>query len=181
MSRISRIRLRSQRMYDDESYYWRALFVNAALRFCWMMGFIPAYRISIMDGSVHETFSQSNSWTFVILATLEIVCCIWGIIKVELETIKLLNGNGNDLAMASTADEYLREEGAWNVWRTHEAVSTDETSDSEHSTASSNRTYRWLGISVNRGVRKWVYLLELSLWPLAFLAGGYYVVINDFD
>eukprot|EP00956_Cyclotella_meneghiniana_P039274 scaffold168487_cov74-Cyclotella_meneghiniana.AAC.2 len=182
VSRISRIRLRSQRMYDDESYYWRALFVNAALRFCWMMGFIPAYRISIMDGSVHETFSQSNSWTFVILATLEIVrCCIWGIIKVELETIKLSNGNGNELAMASTADEYVREEGAWNVWRTHEAVSTDELSDSDHSTASSNRTYRWLGISVSRGVRKWVYLIELSLWPLAFLAGGYYVVINDFD
>jgi hypothetical protein len=182
ISRISRIRLRSQRMYDDDSFYWRALFINAALRFCWMMGFIPAYRISILDGSVQETFSQTNSWTFVILATLEIVrCSIWGIIKVELETIKLANGNENDLTMASTADEYLRE-GRWHVWQTHEAVSTDETSDQESTKSdSSNRKYRWLGIAVNRGFLKWMYLIELSLWPLAFLVIGFYVVSKDFD
>jgi hypothetical protein len=169
-------------MYDDDSFYWRALFINAALRFCWMMGFIPAYRISILDGSVQETFSQTNSWTFVILATLEIVrCSIWGIIKVELETIKLANGNENDLTMASTADEYLRE-GRWHVWQTHEAVSTDETSDQESTKSdSSNRKYRWLGIAVNRGFLKWMYLIELSLWPLAFLVIGFYVVSKDFD
>ncbi|KAL3783264.1 hypothetical protein ACHAWO_013356 [Cyclotella atomus] len=179
MSRISRIRLRSQRMYDDESYYWRALFVNASLRFCWMMGFIPAYRISIMDGTVQETFSQSNSWTFVILATLEIVrCCIWGIIKVELETIKLANGNDNDMTSASIADEYLRE-GRWHVWKTHEEVNADEMA--ENDPTASNRRYRWLGISVNRGFLKWVYLLELSLWPIAFVLIGYYVVATDFD
>jgi hypothetical protein len=167
-------------MYDDESYYWRALFVNASLRFCWMMGFIPAYRISIMDGTVQETFSDTNSWTFVILATLEIIrCCIWGIIKVELETIKLANGNDNDMTTASTADEYLRE-GKWHVWKTHEAVNTDEVAEND-SPASSNRKYRWLGISVNRGFLKWVYLFELSLWPIAFVVIGYYVVATEFD
>lgn len=176
LSRISRITIRSQRMFHDQSYYWRALFINATLRFCWMMGFIPAYRISILDGSVQETFSQTNSWTFVILATLEIVrCCIWGIIKVELETIKLVSGEGNDLAMASKADEYLRE-GKWNVWHTHEAAGTEDSAE----TGSTARKYRWLGISVQRGFIKWVYLIELSVWPLAFLAIGYYVVVNDF-
>ena len=176
ISRISRISIRPQRMFHDQSYYWRALLVNATLRFCWMMGFIPAYRISILDGSVQETFSQTNSWTFVILATLEIVrCCIWGIIKVELETIKLVNGDGNDLAMASKADEYLRE-GKWNVWNTHEVVCTEDFSEN----GSTARKYRWLGMSVQRGFIKWVYLIELSVWPLAFLAIGYYVVVNDF-
>lgn len=180
LSRLSRIRLRSQRMFDDESYYWRALIANAALRFCWMMGFIPAYRISILDGSVQETFSQTNSWTFVILATLEIVrVCIWGIIKVELETIKLTNGTDSDLGMASTADEYLRE-GKWNVWRTHEAGQPEELSESGP-IYSSNRKYRWLGIAVNRGFLKWMYLLELSLWPVAFVVMGYYIVSTDFD
>lgn len=140
-----------------------------------MMSFIPAYRISIMDGSIQETFSQTNTWTFVILATLEIVrCCIWGIIKVELETIKLTNGTDNDLANASTADEYLRE-GKWNVWRTHDVADTDKSCDS------SNRTYRWLGVPVSRGFLKLMYLIELSLWPIAFLMIGYYVIAIDFE
>ncbi len=115
--RFDQIRLRPKRLFDDDKFYWRALFVNAALRFCWMMGFIPAYRVSIMDGSTQETFADKfNGWLFVILGALEIFRrSIWGIIKVELETIKLTSGGDNDLAMASTADEYLRE-GKWNAW-----------------------------------------------------------------
>ena len=123
MPRWNQIRLRPQRLFDDDSFYWRALFINAALRCCWMMSFIPAYRVSILDGTTQETFEGgSQSWLFVILGALEIVRrCIWGIIKVELETIKLTNGGENDLAMASTADEYLRE-GKWNAWHKSNVV-----------------------------------------------------------
>ena len=181
LTQISRIRLRSQRMYDDKMFYWRALSINAALRFCWMMGFIPAYRISIWDGSVQETFSQTNSWTFVILATLEIFrCCIWGIIKVELETIKLSYTNNNDMIMASTADEYLRE-GMWKVWPTSPKCAEDGAAMtagpfSESDPAAVQPSYRWLGMKVSSRFLKLAYLLELSLWPLSSLVLGYYVV-----
>ncbi|KAL7522911.1 hypothetical protein ACHAWX_007654 [Stephanocyclus meneghinianus] len=187
LSRMSRIRLRSQRMYDDDMFYWRALFINAALRFCWMMGFIPAYRISILDGSVQETFSQTNSWTFVILATLEIIrCCIWGIIKVELETIKLSNSSEKDLKMAATTDEYLRE-GMWNDWSTIKPEDAIERSTSatgvltETDLIAPSQTHRWLGLTVGSGFLQWAFLIELSLWPVAFLGLGYYIIFTDFD
>eukprot|EP00581_Thalassiosira_minuscula_P018742 CAMPEP_0183712944 /NCGR_PEP_ID=MMETSP0737-20130205/7972_1 /TAXON_ID=385413 /ORGANISM="Thalassiosira miniscula, Strain CCMP1093" /LENGTH=367 /DNA_ID=CAMNT_0025941683 /DNA_START=108 /DNA_END=1208 /DNA_ORIENTATION=+ len=112
------IRLRPKRLFDDDSYYRKALFINAALRCCWMYGFIPAYRVSIADGSTQVTFvDKAHGWSFVLLATLEIFRrSIWGIIKVELETIKLMGSEGgeNDLDNAGTADEYLRE-GMWKV------------------------------------------------------------------
>ncbi|KAL7531866.1 hypothetical protein ACHAXR_004287 [Thalassiosira sp. AJA248-18] len=110
------IRLRPKRLFDDDSFYWKALFLNATLRFCWMAGFFQAYRVSISDGSTQVTFvDKAHGWSFVLLATLEIFRrCIWGIIKVELETIKLTCEGENDLDMASTAEEYLRE-GKWKV------------------------------------------------------------------
>ena len=49
-----------------------------------MAGFIPAYRVSITDGSTKVTFvDNAHGWSFVLLATLEI-----------LETIKLTSGGG---------------------------------------------------------------------------------------
>lgn len=113
---LPRVRLRPKRLFEDDSFYWKALFVNAVLRFCWMAGFIPAYWVSIYSGSTQVTFvDKAHGWAFVLLATLEIFRrCIWSIFKVELETIKLTNGDENILAMASTADEYLKE-GLWRV------------------------------------------------------------------
>ncbi len=128
----NQIRLRPQRLFDDDAFYWRALFGNTVLRFCWMMNFIPAYRVSIMDGSTQETFGGgTQSWSFVVLAVLEIFRrCVWGIIKVELETIKLTTGEKNDLTMASTADEYLRE-GMWNAWRKSSDIDDSETDEAQ--------------------------------------------------
>ena len=114
--RWDQIRLRPKRLFEEDSFYWKAFVVNAALRFCWMAGFIPAYRVSITDGSTQVTFvDKAHGWSFVLIASLEILrLTLWGIIKLELETIKLTNGGESDLAMASIAEEYLRE-GKWKV------------------------------------------------------------------
>jgi hypothetical protein len=102
---LGQIRLRPQRLFDV-SFYQKAL-LACALRFCWMAGFIPAYRVSILDGSTQITFvDKVQGWSFVLMAIAEIVrLCTWSIIKVELETIRLMNGGENFSATTSTADE----------------------------------------------------------------------------
>ena len=123
LPRCGQIRLRPKRLFDDDSYYWKALFVNAILRPCWMAGFIPAYRVSIADRLKQVTFvDKAHGWSFVLMAMLEIFRrSIWAIIKVELETIRLkdqpnntLNSEGQNTDMAPTANESLRE-GSWKT------------------------------------------------------------------
>ena len=225
------IRLRPKRLFYDDSFYWKALVVNAGLRFCWMTGFIPAYRVSIYDGSTQVTFvDKAHGWSFVLLSALEIFRrSIWAIIKVELETIKLTGEGENDLAMASVADEYIRD-GKWNVpfdalkskdsnWRCRSnkskptleddtkvvwletsskkstyskleqtesattlgtpesaALSTDET---PKNLSEKKKKYRWLCIPVSSGFLRWLFILELLLWPFAFLALSYHVIFAE--
>ena len=224
------IRLRPKRLFEDDTFYWKALILNAGLRFCWMSGFIPAYRVSIYDGSTLVTFvDKAHGWSFVLLATLEIFRrSIWAIIKVELETIKL-TGRGeseSDLTMASMANEYIRD-GKWNVprdalkskdsnWRcrwnksgkstSHDEEKYSKLSQAESGPSSQNskyskldqsesaaisldetltinssekRRHRWLCISVSSGFLRWLFVLELLLWPFAFMVMSYYVILAD--
>lgn len=109
---LGQVRLRPQRLFDV-SFYHKAL-LACTLRFCWMAGFIPAYRISILDGSTQITFvDKVQGWSFVLMAIAEIVrLCIWSIIKVELETIKLMNESESYSATKSTADEVKEGNGS---------------------------------------------------------------------
>lgn len=104
------IKLRPKRLFEDDSFYWKALLLNAILRFCWMAGFIPAYRVSIIDGSTQVTFVDvAYGWSFVLMAVAEIFRrTLWAIIKVELETIKLSSAVENGVVTATSVDEYMK-------------------------------------------------------------------------
>jgi len=218
---FEQVRFRPKRLFDDDSFYRRALFINAMLRFCWMMGFIPAYRVSVIDGSMQVTLvDKAHGWTFVLLATLEVLRrTIWGIIKVELETIKLTSEDESEPVDGSTADEYIRD-GKFNVpvdalkpsirmprcWRssksgkstledvTEEVMWMEEESPQQkqryskveqeftpslEDTSSQKRKHRWLCLSVSSGFLGWMYVAELLLWPVFFIASSYYVILCE--
>lgn len=102
---LEQVRLRPQRLFDV-SFYRKAI-LACGLRFCWMAGFIPPYRVSILDGSTQVTFvDKARGWSLVLMAIAEIFrLSIWSIIKVELETIKLMDEGEKKMSSVSTADE----------------------------------------------------------------------------
>ena len=102
---MEQVRLRPQRLFDV-SFYRKAI-LACGLRFCWMAGFIPSYRVSILDGSTQVTFvDKAWGWSLVLMAIAEIFrLSIWSIIKVELETIKLVDEGEKNSASVSTAYE----------------------------------------------------------------------------
>jgi len=106
------IRLRPQRLLDTK-YYWRALVV-CLFRFCWMAGFIPSYRVSILDGSTQVTFvDKAHGWSLVLMAIAEINrLSMWSILKVEVETIKLMDVDERNSSIVSTADDDVEDKGS---------------------------------------------------------------------
>jgi hypothetical protein len=106
------IRLRPQRLLDKK-YYWRALVV-CLFRFCWMAGFIPSYRVSILDGSTQVTFvDKAHGWSLVLMAIAEIYrLSMWSILKVEVETIKLMDVDERNSSILSTADDDVEDKGS---------------------------------------------------------------------
>lgn len=82
--------LRSQRLYRREQFYLRVFAYNFLSRFVWMLSFIPAYHFS-RDGREIRTFAiDAKTYVGAALSVAEIVRrCLWGILKVELETIKV--------------------------------------------------------------------------------------------
>jgi len=201
-----------------------------------MTGFIPAYWVSVYTGSTQVTFvDKAHGWSFVVLASLEIIRrSIWGIIKVELETIKLTSGDENELTTTSSGtDENLRE-GKWKLprdeltriesppcksravkckWRfrfrlskivkptaeedTRAAGGQDSSKNQnqysklEQSESASSleipkkpsekqkKSHRWLCFSVSSGFLRWLLIMELLLWLVAFLVASYYVVLAE--
>jgi hypothetical protein len=192
------IKLRPRRLFDDDSLYWKALLVNAGLRFCWMTGFIPAYRVSILDGSTQVTFvNVVNGWSFVLMAVAEILRrTIWGIIRVELETIKLASEveNGSATTTATSVDEYMKG-GRRNAprttsleplfsptWRCRLSKTSKpvQEEDTIHNESHLEQTEHALSLNSSKntsGKNNFHWLcLELLLWTFTFCLLSYYVI-----
>jgi hypothetical protein len=71
--------------------------LNCIFRFLWILSFIPAKHFSPSSGVLVNSFSTDvQSYVGRIIAGGEIILrCMWGILRVELESIKLYN-NSND-------------------------------------------------------------------------------------
>jgi len=105
--------LRSHRLYRRDQFYVRVFTYNFLSRWIWMLSFIPAYHFS-RDGREVRTFAiDAKTFVGAALSVAEIVRrCLWGILKLELETIKVTDyapvpteEDGSSPATLAQADE----------------------------------------------------------------------------
>ena len=86
----NKIALRSKRLYARDAFYWRVLAYNVCFRFIWMLSFIPAYHFSKSGTEVPTLSIDFRTYVGAFISVAELIRrCLWCVIKLELETIKV--------------------------------------------------------------------------------------------
>ena len=103
-----KIRLRHTRIYSRRKMYWAILIVNIFLRFCWTLSFIPSHYLT-EAGVLSKNFDGDISSVLnPIIASAEIIRrTLWGLLRVEMEAIKV--GRRDAKWKAWEDDEEIRE------------------------------------------------------------------------
>lgn len=176
------IQLRPKRLYKNNHFYWRIFIVNAMLRFTWMLCFIPAYRLSSSSEKETTFSSDVNSYIGVLLPVAEIIRrCYWGFLKVEMETIKMMDA---DIMYSRVDDGGLEEEDEGlqtpdkdrsSAFRQLLPTWLDTQQKQQHTAATSSSRSR-LGrlFKCSDGFLEQLFHLELGLWACAFVGFGYW-------
>ncbi len=156
---IPRIRLRSKRLFKSSRSYWRIIAFNVIFRFTWMLSFIPAQHINLQSGEIEHTFSMDfkSFLGFAVAFTELLRRCLWTILRLELETIKISHTRytGNVSAIKSSRINY-----SWL------APCGDE------SAAMQRSDMKWAAYRLM--VRR-LFWLELFFWIAAFIGLGLWV------
>jgi len=173
------IQLRPKRLYKNNHFYWRIFIVNAMLRFTWMLCFIPAYRLSSSSEKQATFSSDVNSYIGVFLPVAEIIRrCYWGFLKVEMETIKMMDAD----VLYSRVDDGMDEQGVEETPDKDRSSSfrllptwLESQQKVQHTAATSSSRSR-LGrlFKFSDGFREQLFHLELGLWACAFVGFGYW-------
>jgi hypothetical protein len=179
--RLNQIQLRPRRLYKTEAFYYRCFIVNATLRFLWMLCFIPAYRLTSISGEIEKvtTFSSDvHSYIGVLMPIAEILRrAHWGFLKVEMETIRMMED-----------DEHNYRHGVLEADEEEDTLMDDQSKHDDRSTslpfwldapqqhaASSTKQPRWSNLlQCGDGFWSKMFVVELSLWAVAFVGLGYW-------
>jgi hypothetical protein len=175
------IQLRPKRLYKNEHFYWRIFIVNVMLRFTWMLCFIPAYRLSSSSEKQATFSSDVNSYIGVLLPVAEIVRrTYWGFLKVEAETIKMMDqdvlySRVDDGAAELTVEETPDKDRSSSF---QQLLPTwlDIQQKQQHSaaTSSSSRSRLRRMFKCRNDFRQQLFQMELGLWACAFVGFGYW-------
>lgn len=175
------IKLRSQRLYKSETFYYKIFAFNAVFRFTWMLCFIPAYHLSRTGVEHITTFSSdTNSYVGVLLPVFEILRrTFWGFLYLENKTIRMhQEGGGNPYSRVDRRDE--------------DDVDQDNMEHGSDMSDSSSKVHlpSWLlgsplhqqeikcwdrikGLfECNEDMRHRLFIAELSVWAFAFVGFG---------
>lgn len=177
---LHQIQLRPKRLYKTDAFYWRIFFINAAMRFTWMLCFIPAYHLSPSGEEKVTTFSSDvNSYVGVLLPVAELVRrTLWGFLLLEKETIKMMD---MDVTYSRVeCDEAESEEGSDNskhdgapmlfipTW-----LNVQQRLQHEAATSTSRPKFSQLD-QLSEFLSKYHLIIELAFWPAAFIGLGYF-------
>lgn len=177
------IQLRPTRLYKTDSFYWKIFFYNTALRFTWMLCFIPAYHLS-PSGEEHVTTfsSDTNSYVGVLLPVAEILRrTFWGFLLLERETIRVMDGDPKYAGISSGDDDASQEESEMSV----DTVDSSKTvkqclptwlgNQQQMQAEAAMSTSRFpLGqcFELDDEMKRKLFVTELSFWAIAFIGLG---------
>ena len=162
---ISRIQLRSKRLFKNNSTYWRVIIFDAVFRFTWMLSFIPAYHLD-WTGEIKHTLSVDLKTVvgFAVSLTELIRRCWWVILRLELETIKMTDNKytGNACSTVSSRVQYR-----WCAPKEHNRCDNTDTPASQRS------SMKWAAYRI---LVKRLFCLELLLYFGVFIGCGLWIV-----
>jgi hypothetical protein len=177
--RLDQIQLRPKRLYKTESFYYRCFVLNALFRFTWMLCFIPAYRLT-GDEKMPTFSSDVNSYLGVLLPVAEILRrCHWGFLKVERETIKMMDQDvlysqvkgSEDMEESENSEHGAKRSALVQILPTWLDVQQKQQHTAATSSHRSNRCAQFFRCS-DDFLHK-LFVFELSLWIVAFVGLGY--------
>jgi len=182
---FKQIQLRPTRLYKTDSFYWKIFFYNTALRFTWMLCFIPAYHLSPSGHEHVTTFSSdTNSYVGVLLPVAEILRrTLWGFLLLERETICMMDGDpkydtidnsvnlGEDSAHSQMSLDTL---DSSKVMRQYVPTWLGAQQQLQHEAATSSSSSRLQGrcLCFDDEMRHKLFVAELSVWALMFVGLG---------
>jgi hypothetical protein len=162
---ISRIQLRSKRLFKNNSTYWKVIVFDVFFRFTWMLSFIPAYHLN-WAGEIKHTLSVDLKTLvgFAVSLTELIRRCWWVILRLELETIKMTDNKytGNSCSAVSSKVQYR-----WLAPKEYNKCDNIDTPASQRS------TMKW---AAYRLLVKRLFCLELLLYFSVFISCGLWTV-----
>ena len=177
------IRLRQRRLYKSDIFYWRIFWYNCIFRFCWMLSSIPAYHLSTSGRDVVTTFSSdTHSYVGVLLPMAEIFRrTIWGFLHVEIQTLRMSEGNpayNYTPVVAQTQDE---EELSSSDSRNSKNASRNflpawllgSQQPLQHEAATSSSSFKLSNIfALDDATREKLFFAELCVWAVGFVVAG---------
>jgi EXS family len=177
--RLEQIQLRHRRLYKADTFYYRCFFVNIFLRFLWMLCFIPAYRLTSVSGETEKvnTFSSDvNSYIGVIMPVAEILRRTqWGFLKVEMETIRMMEDTEHRYREVEAADEEDKaiDDQSKHNYRSNSLPFWLDAPQQHQATSGKSRGFKFT-FQCDDALRGKMFVAELSLWIVAFVGIGYW-------
>lgn len=162
--------LRDRRLYSHKNMYYTIFFINLFLRFFWTLSLIPSNHLSKSGKLIEQVGIGIQRYATSMIAIAEIIrrTC-WGLLRVELEAIKLIK-NAESVIYDTTLDEMQPMHVSTGVER--------DGWQSRGGTVSQNFAFRSFFRTTELTTDIQI-IRELFIWSAAFISFGIFAAANS--